>query len=62
MEDLLRSKGLYKITLGIEVAPDENEKQAKWKNENDQARGLIGLSISPNLRFHLDGVDSLVKA
>ena len=30
MEDLLRSKGLYKITLGIETAPDEDEKKAKW--------------------------------
>ena len=30
--------------------------------KNDQVRGLIGMSISPDLRFHLDGVDSLVKA
>jgi hypothetical protein len=29
MEDLLRSKGFYKIKLGIEVAQDEDEKQAK---------------------------------
>ena len=62
MEDLLRSKGLYRITLGTEAAPDEAEKQAKWENKNDQAHGLIGMSISPDLRFHLDGEDSLVKA
>jgi hypothetical protein len=55
MEDLLRSKGLYRITLGTETAPDEDEKKAKWENKNDQARGLIGMSISPDLRFHLDG-------
>ena len=30
--------------------------------QNDQARGLIGMSISPELRFHLDGEDSPVKA
>ena len=30
--------------------------------KNDKARGLIGMSISPDLRFHLDGVDSLIKA
>ena len=62
MKDLLRSKGLYKITLGTEVALDEDEKQAKWENKNDQACALIGMSISPDLRFHLDGEDSPVKA
>ena len=62
MEDLLRSKGLYRITLGTEATLDEVEKQAKWENKNDQARGLIGMSISPELRFHLDGEDSPVKA
>ena len=62
MEDLLRSKGFYRITLGTELSPDDDEKQAKWETKNDQARGLIGMSISPNLRFHLDGEDSPVKA
>ena len=62
MEDLLRSKGLYRITLGTEVAPDEDENQAKWENKNDQAHGLIWMSISPDLIFHLDGEDSPVKA
>jgi hypothetical protein len=62
MEYLLRSKRLYKITLGIETAPDDEENVAKWNNKNDQACGLIGMSIWPNLRFHLNGLDSLVKA
>ena len=62
MKDLLRSKGLYKITLGTKTAPDEDENKAKWENKNDQAHGLIGMSISPGLRFHLDGEDSPVKA
>ena len=30
--------------------------------QNEQACGLIGMSISPDLRFHLDGEDSPVKA
>ena len=30
--------------------------------KNDQALGLIGMSIFPDLRFHLDGEDSPVKA
>ena len=62
MEDLLRSKGLYRITLGTQIAPNDDEKIAKWDNKNDQACGLIGMSISPYLRFHLDGEYSLVKA
>ena len=62
MEDLLRSKGLYRITLGTKIALDDDEKKDKWENKNDQARGLIGMSISPDLRFHLEGEDSPVKA
>jgi hypothetical protein len=62
MEDLLRSKGIYKITLGTKTAPNDEEKIAKWDNKNDQAHGLIGMSISPDLRFHLDGLDFPIKA
>ena len=62
MEDLLRSKGLYKITLGIETTPDDDKKKDKWENKNDQDHGLIGMSIWLDLRFHLDGEDSPVKA
>ena len=62
MEDLLRSKEIYKITLGTTIAPDDDEKKAKWENENDQARSLIGMSILSDLRFHLDDEDSPVKA
>ena len=61
MEDLLRSKGLYRITLGTEATPDEDEKQAKRENKNDQAHGLIGISTFPDLRFYLDGEYSPVK-
>ena len=62
MENLLRSKGLYRITLGTKTAPDEDEKKVKWKNKNDQAHGLMGMSIFPYLKFHLDGEDSPIKA
>ena len=37
-------------------------KKKKWENKNDQAHGLIGMPISPNLRFHLEGEDSPIKA
>jgi hypothetical protein len=54
MEDLLRSKGLYQITLGKEKEPTDVDKKFKWDNRSDEACGLIKMSISPDLRFHLN--------
>jgi len=62
MEDILRSKGLYRITLGMESPPTDPDKLEKWENRNDLARGLIGLSISPDLQFHLQGIHALDDA
>jgi hypothetical protein len=41
MEDLLRSKGLYWITLGKETTPTDADKKVKWDNRNEKAHGLI---------------------
>jgi hypothetical protein len=57
LEDLLRSKGLYQITLGKEKAPIDADKKSKWDNRNDEARGLIRISIAPDLRYHLQDID-----
>ena len=57
MEDLLRSKGLYRITLGKEKEPTDVDKKVKWDNRSDEARGLIIMSISPDLRYHLQEID-----
>jgi hypothetical protein len=57
MEDLLRSKGLYRITMRKETTPTDDDKKSKWDNRNDEACGLIGMSISPDLRYHLQGID-----
>jgi hypothetical protein len=62
MEDLLRSKGLYWITLGKETTPTDDDKKAKWDNRNDEACGIIRMSISPDLRYHLQGIDDPEKA
>jgi hypothetical protein len=61
MEDLLRSKGLHQITLGKEIEPTDVDKKVKWANRNDEARGLIEMSISLDLRFHLQQIDKLDK-
>ena len=62
MEYLLRSKGLYLITLGKEKAPIDVDKKAKWDNRNDKEHGLIGISISPDLRYHLQDIDEPKEA
>lgn len=56
--DLLRSKGLYRIATGQETKPKDEDKAAKWENRQDQARGLKGMSISPDLRFHIAELDT----
>jgi hypothetical protein len=58
MEDVPRSKGLYQITLGKQLEPTDDKKKFKWANKNDEARGLIEMFISPDLRFHLQGIDA----
>ena len=58
MEDILRSKGLYIKTLGIEISPNDVENKAKWDSINDLSYGWIGISITLYFRFHLDGLDS----
>jgi hypothetical protein len=62
MKDLLRSKCLYRITLGKEKEPTNDDKKAKWVNRSDEARGLIGMSISPDLRYHLQEIDDPKEA
>jgi hypothetical protein len=57
MEDLLRSKGLYRITLGKEKKPIDADKKVKWDNRNDGAHGIIRIPISLDLRFHLQQID-----
>jgi hypothetical protein len=58
IEDVLKSKALYQITLGKELEPNNDENKVKWANNSDEERGLIKMSISLDLRVHLQGIDS----
>ena len=49
MEDVLRSRGLFRITSEKEIEPTDDDKKIKWENICDEARGLIGMSISTDL-------------
>ena len=62
MEDVLRSRGLLRITSGKETEPTDDDKKIKWENRCDEVRGLIAMSISTDLRFHISGIDELDKA
>lgn len=54
IEDLLRSKGLYRIISGTEdFRTEESRKIIKWHNKNNSAHGLIGIPICLDLQFCL---------
>ena len=59
MEDVLRSMGLFRITSGKDTESTDDDKIIKWENRCDEAYGLIGMSISTDLRFHISGIDEL---
>ena len=56
--DLHRSKVLYRIASGQETKPKDEDKATKWENRQDQERGLIEMTISPDLRFHIAELDT----
>ena len=58
MEIFLGVKGLYSVTMATEVDPNVAADKIKWHNRMDEAYGLLCLSISRDLLFHLDSVTS----
>jgi hypothetical protein len=46
---LLRSRGLYQITMAMEVEPDSIDEKNDFFNRQDMAIGFIFLSISPEI-------------
>ena len=54
MEILLRVKGLYKVTMETEAEPNAAVEKIKWNKMRDEAYGILCLSISRDLLFHLD--------
>ena len=52
----LRYKGLYIVTMGIEVEPNSAVEKAKYFNRLDEAYGLLCPSISRELLFHINSL------
>ena len=44
--------------MEIEAEPNSTVEKIKWHNRRDEAYGLLCLSISRDLLFHLDGLTS----
>ena len=61
MKNVLQSRGLFRITSGKETEPID-DKKIKWENRCDETHGLIGMSISTDLWFHISGIDEPDKA
>ena len=61
MEDVIWSRRLFRITSGKETEPTDDDKKIKWENRYE-TRGLIGMPIYTDLRFHISGIDELDKA
>jgi hypothetical protein len=52
---LLQSKGLYRVTMGMEKELTIAAEKIKYFNKLDEQIGLICLSISIDLLFHVSG-------
>ena len=58
IEILFRVKGLYRVTMETKANPNAAVEKIKWHNKRDEAYGILCLSISRDLLFHLDGLKS----
>ena len=53
MEIQLRFRGLYRVTMDTEEEPDSVTDKARFLNKKDEEFGLLCLSVSQDLLFHL---------
>ena len=56
--DLCPPQTFWTSFLAIEAEPNATAEKIKWHNKRDEAYGLLCLSISRDLIFHLDGLTS----
>ena len=54
----LRAKGLFRVTMGTKVEQKSVVEKSKYFNKLDEAYGLLCLSISREILFHLDSLTS----
>ena len=44
--------------MGLETEPAKDEDKPKWFNKCDEAYGTVCLSVSPDLLFHIESLDT----
>ena len=54
----MRSKGIFRAAMEIDVDPNAVAENIMWHNRRDEGYCLLCLSISRDLLFHLDGLTS----
>ena len=56
MEIQLYSKGLYRVSMNIEIEADVAREKIKYWNKLDEAYGFLCLSIFKDILFHTTGL------
>ena len=56
MQIVLCNKGMYMVTMGKEVEPQQTLEKLKYLNKLDEAFGFMCIHIYKELLFHLDGL------
>ena len=51
IEILFRNKGLYRVTMALEIEPNAVVEKARWHNNKDEDYGLLCLSLSLSSYF-----------
>ena len=54
----MREKCIYRVTMETKEEPNAAIEKIKWHKRRDEAYGILCLSISRDLLFHLDGLTS----
>ena len=62
MKILLYTKHLFRLIEEIEEEPESNKDKAKYMNMLDEAIGLMLSSVSKDLRFHIQDLDTPKEA
>ena len=56
MQIVLCNKGMYMVTMGTEVEPQQHLEKLKYLNKLDEAIGFMCIDISRELLFHFEGL------
>ena len=61
MIDVLWSQNLQRLDKGDQTKPADVKDLAIWEDLCDQARGIIGQTISDSLHVYIETGDNLIK-